>query len=158
MLFIPTSGNGFFVYYSFYFCSFVLVETIIQIKVKPLQSNLSPTIKNHFLGVLYIYIFPPLKIVFPRSEMYCFNKSLIPAGEIKVLVQWKQYSFIYSFSFFLRKPLLAPKFVSLAGMKNFLEIQFPLNGKKIYQWQQSLKKREKESFPIARKSVVHEQE
>ena len=46
--------------------NFVLVETIIQIKAKP--CNLSPTIGNHFLRVLYIYIFLPVKAVFRRSE------------------------------------------------------------------------------------------
>ena len=37
--------------------NFVLVETIIQIKAKPY--NLSPTIGNHFLRVIYIYIYIP---------------------------------------------------------------------------------------------------
>ena len=63
----------------------MLVETIIQIKVKPY--NLSPTIGSHFLPVFYIYIYScRWKQFFRRSENVFFNESFIPAGEIKIFV------------------------------------------------------------------------
>ena len=76
ILFISTSGNVSFSSVLLFRADFVLVETIIQIKV---QSNLCPTIANHFLFVfiyicliLYIfsilYIFLPVKAAFRRRE------------------------------------------------------------------------------------------
>ena len=55
MLFISTSANWFFSSVLLFRANFVLLETIIQIKVKPFLSSLSPTIGNHFLRIFFIY-------------------------------------------------------------------------------------------------------
>ena len=47
------------------------------------------------------------------------------------------------------------KNIPLAGMTDFFETLFPLNGKKNYHWQESLKNSKKKWFPLVRKSVVH---
>ena len=65
----PATGNGFslkcylfrrvqtdfFSSVLLFRANFVLLETIIQIKVKPFLSSLSPTIGNHFLRIFFIY-------------------------------------------------------------------------------------------------------
>ena len=65
----------------------MLVETIIQINVKPLPIELPLSYYwKHFLRAFCIYIFQPVKVVSRRSENVFFHKSFIPACGIRIFV------------------------------------------------------------------------
>ena len=110
----------------------------------------------------FLYVFSyRWKQFFRVVETYFFNKSFIPAGGIRIFVWSKQYSFIYSFSFFLWKPLLALKSVSISRNEGFSWNIVSTRNKK--NWQESgrsLWKLEKNmvstsqkiSCPLARRS------
>ena len=67
--------------------NFVLVETIIQIKVKPflIEQPLSYYCKLFSTRFLYIYSCR-WKQFFGVVETYFFNESFIPAGGIRIFV------------------------------------------------------------------------
>ena len=92
------------------------------------------------------YVFLPVKAAFQRSENVFFNESFIPASGIRIFVLWKQYSFIYRFSFFLRKPLLVLKSVSTSPNEGCSWNIVSTRRNKNYHRQEFLKNREKISF------------
>ena len=65
--------------------NFMLVKTLIQIKVKPLliEQPLSNYWKLFFAR--FLYIFQAVKAVFRRGNVY-FKKCFIPAGGIRIFV------------------------------------------------------------------------
>ena len=116
----PAKGSGFCIEcYSlqrvetYFFAVFFYSEQILS-KWKPLLklmwsrflwSNLSPTIGNHFLRVFYMICSCLWKQFFGLVKTSFLNESFIPTGGIRIFVQWNFFFFfIYSFSFFLRKP------------------------------------------------------
>ena len=98
----PASGNGLPIKcYSFgrvaiYFFSsvllftanFVLVETIIQIKVKPFLIELYTflLLLETIFYAFFMYTFLPVKAVFRRSENVFFKESFVPVGGIRIFV------------------------------------------------------------------------
>ena len=123
--------------------NFVIVETIIQMKMKPY--NLSATIGNHFLSVFYIYIFLPVKAVFRRSENVFFERTLHSSWWNQDFCFAETAFFYLQLFFFLRKPLLALKFVSTSQNEGFSWSIVPTRQKKIVT-DRSLKNGEKNGF------------
>ena len=111
--------------------TFLLVETIIQIKVKPfLQSNLSPTIGSHFLHVFQLFL--RVKAAFARSENVSFQQ-ILPFSWCNQNFCLSETVFFYLQLFFcLWKPLLTLNSVSTQPkIRISLKNTFPLDGKKI---------------------------
>ena len=91
----------------------MLMETIIQIKVKPffIEQPLSYYWKPVF--TCFFKIFLQVKAAFPRSgNEYLFNESFILAGGIRVSVSIGNSILFFTASFLLVEPLLALNFVS----------------------------------------------
>ena len=115
MLFIPTSSNGFFFQFSLIQSNFYAIGKHYSNYGEALSQRVaSLLLLETTFYAFFIYITLPMKAVFLLIEnVIFFNNFFIRADGIRI--QWKQYSFIYSFSIFLWKPLLALKSVSTSG-------------------------------------------
>ena len=103
----------------------MLVETIVQINVKPFLIEWPHSYCwKPLLYVSFIHIFLLGKAACRRSE----NVFFLTNSAFRL---WKQYCFVYSFSFSLQKRLLALKPFSPARMKDLLKKAFPRHGKNL---------------------------
>ena len=108
------SGNGF----SGQWKPFFIYFSDIHASDSSFSSSGKVLLKRILYSGQWTRIFCLVKTIFPPIF---YHKSIIPAGGIKIFVQWKQHYFIYSFFFCLRKPYLAPNPFPLARMSDFLE-------------------------------------
>ena len=121
MLFIPMSEKRFFVYCSLTQRKFRASgkDYLNQGEAISYRVTFLLLLETIFYAFFYIYSCLSVKAVFRHKGNVFFNEYFILAGGIKIFVKWKQYSFIYGFSFFLRKPLLAIMSVSTSRNEGF---------------------------------------